>query len=58
MLYRLPAPRFSQALQWTPAKSRPLALLVAVAAVIHLLEERWLADSSRVFRTVKGEKRK
>jgi hypothetical protein len=53
-LYRLPVPRFSQALQWTPAKSRPLALLAAVAAVVHLLEEKGLVNSTHLFRTVKG----
>ena len=53
-LYRLPAPRFSQALQWIPAKSRPLALLTAVAAMVHLLEEKGLVNSTHLFRTVKG----
>jgi len=53
-LYRLPAPRFSQALQWTPAKSRSLALLAAVAAAVHLLEEKGFVNSTHLFRPVKG----
>ena len=57
-LYRLPVPRFSQALQWIPAKSRPLALLAAVAAAVHLLEEKGLVDTTYLFRTVKGAVRR
>jgi len=53
-LYRLPVPRFSQALRWTPAKWRPLALLAAVAAAVHLLEEKGLVNSTHLFRTIKG----
>ena len=57
-LYRLPIPRFSQALQWTPVKSRPLALLAAVAAAVHLLEEKGLVNTTYLFRTVKGAVRR
>ncbi|HEY7679797.1 MAG TPA: hypothetical protein VIC04_04705 [Terriglobia bacterium] len=57
-LYRLPVPRFSQVMQWTPPKSRPLGLLVAVAAAIHLLEEKGLVNTTHLFRTVKGARKR
>ena len=49
-LYRLPTPRFSQALREIPSEQRSLALIAAAAAVIFLLQEKGLVDLGRLVR--------
>jgi len=52
-LQRLPARRFSEVLNQIRSHLRPVSLLVAVAAVIHLLQEKGHVDARRLMLSAK-----
>ncbi|MBI3934651.1 MAG: hypothetical protein HY316_08140 [Acidobacteria bacterium] len=53
-LRKLPTRKFSQVLEEIPSEMRSMSLLVAIAAAIHLLQEKGHVDAHRLIGSVAG----